>query len=83
MRRNLQAAGASVMSESLVATLGAKIGFGRARAVVDAAVASDDVRGALGVALSPHELEAALSPEAYLGSAQAFIDRALAEYGDG
>jgi 3-carboxy-cis,cis-muconate cycloisomerase len=87
MRRNLSMAGDGVMAESLVMTLAARVGLARARALVEEALGSGDVRTALAVGLagelSPEELDAALSPERYLGSAHAFIDRALAEYGAG
>ncbi|MFI0419313.1 3-carboxy-cis,cis-muconate cycloisomerase [Spongiactinospora sp. 9N601] len=84
MRANLAATGGLPMAESVVARLG---GGPRARALVDAACARAVAEGRpLGevlaadedVRLTPAEIDAALDPAGYLGSAGAFVDRALA-----
>jgi 3-carboxy-cis,cis-muconate cycloisomerase len=92
MRTNLLAAGDEVMTESVVSMLTKRVGPGRARELVDEAVARSDQDGTpiateladltAGV-LDAAELERALSPESYVGAAGTFIDRALAQYGEG
>jgi 3-carboxy-cis,cis-muconate cycloisomerase len=83
MRANLEGAGDLVMAESVTAALSDKVGGREARRIVDQAVQTPSFREALvqTALLTPDELDRALSPDAYLGSAQAFIDAALAEYG--
>ena len=90
MRANLDAAGDQVMTESVVAALTDEIGPASARKLVDEAVArvADEglaLRDALDQAgaLPGGRLDAALAPESYLGTGGAFIDRAIAEYGEG
>ncbi|MEV6865293.1 3-carboxy-cis,cis-muconate cycloisomerase [Streptosporangium subroseum] len=83
MRANLDATRGLMMAEHVVARLG---GTSQARGLVDAvcARAADEglpLREALladpGVDLTPEEIDAALDPAAYLGSALTFVDRAL------
>jgi 3-carboxy-cis,cis-muconate cycloisomerase len=91
MRANLQQDGGLLMSEALAVALAPKLGRTEAQEVAgdigrraleqgqtlaQAAAADERVAGAL----SPEELEKALDPAAYLGSAGALIDRALAAY---
>jgi 3-carboxy-cis,cis-muconate cycloisomerase len=91
MQRNLEATGGALMAESVVTTLGGRVGQQRARELVDGAaaravdaqssfrdvlVADEGVRAEL----SEEEIDRALDPAGYLGSADAFIDRALARH---
>lgn len=91
MRENLEATGGALMAESVVTTLAGRVGQQRARELVDAAAARaldsassfrDVLAGDEGVRgeLSDEEIDRALDPAAYLGSADAFIDRALARH---
>ena len=91
MRANLDASGGLIMSESLTMTLAHKVGrpeafrivqsigkqtSGSGKTLREVALESGEVRAAL----SPEEVDAALDPTRYLGSADVFIDRALAAY---
>jgi len=91
MRANLDAAGGAPMAESLATALATRLGRAEAHGVVKALVerAASDRRSLGDVALadprvsavlSEDEVSRALDPAAYLGSADAFIDRALATY---
>lgn len=93
MRANLRAAGDLVMAESVVAALGAKVDRARAREAVDEAVLASRRDGVslraelernpeVSQALAGDELNAALAPENYLGSAGSFVDRAVGEFRD-
>jgi 3-carboxy-cis,cis-muconate cycloisomerase len=91
MRENLELTGGLLMAESVVATLGDRVGRGQARKLVDAAcqraqeagtplreqlVGDEEIRAQL----SEEEIDRALDPAGYLGSAEAFVDRALARH---
>jgi 3-carboxy-cis,cis-muconate cycloisomerase len=91
MRVNLDGSGGLAMAEALTMALAARLGrpeaFRLVRAAVEratttggelrqAALADERVRSVL----SAEEIEAALDPERYLGSAEVFVDRALASY---
>lgn len=93
MRENLESTHGLVMAEALSLALARKLGKPEAHRILQAAtrratetgaslrqVALDDgqVRGAL----SPQEIDRALEPAAYLGSADTFIDRALQEFAE-
>jgi 3-carboxy-cis,cis-muconate cycloisomerase len=91
MRENLDATGGLIMAESVVAALGERLGRARAREVVDAACERgldsgtplrDQLVGdeAVSGELSEEEIDRALDPIGYLGSAGAFVDRALERY---
>ena len=91
MRENLDATGGLLMAESVVAALGQRVGRRRARELVDAACGraldgGTSLReqligdGAVSDELSEEEIDRALDPGGYLGSAEAFIDRALSRY---
>jgi 3-carboxy-cis,cis-muconate cycloisomerase len=91
MRANLEHSGGLIMAESLTMALAAHVGRPEAQRVVKAActqaqVSSSSLRqAALGdplvrAALSAEEIDRALDPAGYLGSANALIDRALASY---
>ncbi|MDF5753279.1 3-carboxy-cis,cis-muconate cycloisomerase [Spongiactinospora sp. TRM90649] len=88
MRANLTATGGLALAESVVARLG---GGSDARAAVDAACARALAEGTPlrevliaddAVPLTPGEIDAALDPAGYLGSAGVFVDRALAAHGE-
>ena len=91
MQANLIVSGGLIMSESISMALAPHLGRLEAQRLVkslgeqslksgidlhQAALDNSQVRSVL----SPQEIDRALSPEAYLGSTQAFIDRALAAY---
>ena len=91
MRANLELTHGLLMSEHVVMVLAERVGRPQARDLVDAAClrAVDAGRPlreelladpAVASQLSPAEVDAALDPAGYLGSADAFIDRALAAY---
>lgn len=88
MRANLEAGGGLLMAESLAVALAPHVGPPEARRLVQEAgaralaagvtlrqAALDDAR--IGAALPPDAIDRALDPAAYLGSADALIDRAL------
>jgi 3-carboxy-cis,cis-muconate cycloisomerase len=91
MRENLGATGGMILAENVTTVLSEKLGRLEAHDLVEAACrraleggghlreefAHDArVRGVL----SEAEIDAALDPAGYLGSADAFVDRALALY---
>ncbi|MEV0423425.1 3-carboxy-cis,cis-muconate cycloisomerase [Streptosporangium canum] len=86
MRANLDATRGLPMAEHVVTRLG---GTPEARGLVDAACARavdeglslrEALPAAPGLSLTPQELDAALDPAGYLGSAGTFVDRALAAH---
>ena len=91
MKANLDLTGGLIMAESLTMALAPKVGRPEAYRIVQTIsnqvtgsgktlrqVALED--GQVSAVLSPEEIDAALDPARYLGSADAFIDRALAAY---
>jgi 3-carboxy-cis,cis-muconate cycloisomerase len=91
MRENLEATRGLLMAESVVTALGDQVGGRRARELVDAACARALAAGgplreqfigdeAIRAELSEEEIDRALDPAGYLGSADSFVDRALARY---
>ena len=91
MRANLEATHGLLMSEHVTMVLAERVGRPLARELVDAACARAAAAGrhlreellaepAVSAHLSPAEVDSALDPAGYLGSADAFIDRALAAY---
>ena len=93
MRANLDLTGGLIMAESLTMALAPHIGRPEAQRIVratcdqavksgvnlrQAALADMQVRAVL----SPEEIDKALDPGGYLGSTDAFIDRALASYSE-
>jgi 3-carboxy-cis,cis-muconate cycloisomerase len=91
MAANLEQAGGLLMAESLSTALAASLGRVPALALVqelsrradtlsgglrEAALADERVRAAL----SPDQINRALDPRSYLGSADLFVDRALADH---
>jgi 3-carboxy-cis,cis-muconate cycloisomerase len=94
MRENLELTGGLVMSESVTMAMALHVGRPEAKRVMEAASrrAADTGRPlrdelvedeTVLAALSVEEIDRALDPERYLGSAEAFVDRALARYGGG
>jgi 3-carboxy-cis,cis-muconate cycloisomerase len=91
MRANLDASGGLLLTESLTMALAERIGRPEAFELVQSVVAGAREAGitlaeaALGdrrllAVLASEHINRTLDPAAYLGSSQAFIDRALAEY---
>jgi 3-carboxy-cis,cis-muconate cycloisomerase len=92
MRRNLDLTGGMLMAESVTMAIAGRIGRPEAKRVVAAAcrravdagrplrdeLLGDEVVSDL---LGPDGIDRALDPLGYLGSAEAFVDRALARYG--
>jgi 3-carboxy-cis,cis-muconate cycloisomerase len=91
MRENLGRTGGLIMAESVVAQLAGALGKGSAQDIVTRACA-EAVRGGQSLRhallaepvvaghLSVEELDAALDPGRYLGSARQFVDRAVARH---
>ena len=85
MRRNLELTDGLILSERVALAVGGEGAHDLVREAALGAVASgrsfeDELRGSEGVSLSDEQLAAALDPATYIGSAEAFVDRALAEY---
>ncbi len=92
MRENLDATGGLILAEAVVTALtSAGLGRSEAHGLVQAASRQAAESGrALGELLredpqisgrlSPDEIDRALDPAAYLGAADALVDRALARY---
>lgn len=91
MKANLDLTGGLIMAESLTMALAPHLGRPEAQRIVKAACeetvrsGADLLKTALAdmqvrAILSTAEIEQALNPHAYLGSANTFIDRALAAY---
>jgi 3-carboxy-cis,cis-muconate cycloisomerase len=91
MRANLASSGGLLMAESVTMTMAGRVGRARAhelvaeasrraaeaeRPLLDELLDDEQVSGQL----SREELEAALDPARYLGSAEAFVERALSSY---
>jgi 3-carboxy-cis,cis-muconate cycloisomerase len=90
MRENLDSTGGLVLAESVTMALARRIGRAEAKRLVEAAATRaveagrplrDELVDDEAVALSPEEIDRALDPERYLGSADAFVDRALERWG--
>lgn len=88
MRANLDATGGAVLAESVSMAIADRVGRAEAHRLVSAAAQRAQQSGRslrdelsedpeVGGQLSSEDLEAALDPDRYLGSADAFIDRAL------
>ena len=91
MGANLRLSGGAVMSERVAFLLAERLGRGDAQALVAEAAARsqasgrglrDELLNDARVDVAPEELEAAFDPSTYLGSAEAFVDRALGAYRD-
>jgi len=91
MRANLEASGGLVLAERVAMGLAARIGRPAAQGAVRAAAGRTSGGGRpfreelladpeVAAHLSPAEVDAALDPGGYLGSARAFVDRALAAH---
>jgi 3-carboxy-cis,cis-muconate cycloisomerase len=91
MRENLEATGGLLLAESVTMALAGRLGRARAKDLITAAcdraleggrplreeLLADE---AVSAELSAEEIDRALDPSAYLGSAGAFVERALARY---
>ena len=91
MRENLDATGGLLLAENVTTIAAEKIGRLEAHKLVEAVSRRTFTNGstlreeilaepALREHLTPEEIDAALDPEQYLGSTEAFIDRALGLY---
>jgi 3-carboxy-cis,cis-muconate cycloisomerase len=84
MRENLDATGGLVLSERVAAALSERVGRGAAHELVAAAAEAPSFRDALladpRAGLDAEELDVLLDPTTYVGSAETFVDRALARY---
>ncbi|AVT35602.1 3-carboxy-cis,cis-muconate cycloisomerase [Plantactinospora sp. BB1] len=86
MRHNLDALGGRVLAEAVAARLAPALGRADAHDVLARAAAAPDFRAALladpavRARLGEPELDRALDPANWLGSAGTFVDRALREY---
>jgi 3-carboxy-cis,cis-muconate cycloisomerase len=89
MRHNLDAAGGTILAERVSFALAGQLGREEATALVreaarrSAAAGRDfgeELRADHRMELSEEELREVLDPETYLGSAEVFVDRALALY---
>ncbi|MEU8021918.1 3-carboxy-cis,cis-muconate cycloisomerase [Micromonospora haikouensis] len=86
MRANLDATGGLVLAEAVAARLTPALGRGAAHDVVARAAAGFDFRAALladpevRAHLGPREIDEALDPYGWLGSAGLLVDRALADH---
>jgi 3-carboxy-cis,cis-muconate cycloisomerase len=91
MQANLDMSGGLIMSESLTMAIASQLGRPEAQRIVKSLAeratssviplhqaAREDAQ--VHTILSPEEIDQALDPGAYLGSTDAFIDRALASY---
>ena len=83
MRANLDAGGGIVVAERISFALTPRLGRSQAHEVVADAASTASFREALladeRIGLSADDLDALLEPTAYLGAAEALVDRALAE----
>ena len=87
MRRNAGLGGGVLLSEGVMMALAERVGRPRAQELVRAAALSGRpfreallADPAIAAHLGPAEVDATLDPERYLGSADALVGRALAEY---
>ena len=89
MHRNLELTDGLILAERVAATLTARHGCGRAHEIVREAVQQaaasgrtfeEELRADDRIELSDRELAEVLDPTTYLGSAEAFVDRALELY---
>ena len=80
MRANLDLTGGRVMAESVQTALARRLGRAVAHERLEEAARAPDFRAALAAHLDAAELDRALDPASYLGSAEEMVDRALAEH---
>ena len=89
MRANLDATKGLIMAERVTFLLAGRIGRAEAHGLVSEACARavaagrplrDELESDPRIELAPAELDAAFDPTGYLGSAETFVDRALALY---
>lgn len=84
MRANLDAGGGRILAERVARGLSERLGGGGSHQLVAEAAAAPSFREALladpRMSLDPDDLESLLDPTTYLGSAGAFVERALARF---
>ena len=89
MRRNLELTDGLILAERVAFSLAEQHGRAMAHEIVrEAALRTaesgrtfeEELRGDARIELSDEELASALDPTTYLGSAEAFVDRALEQY---
>ena len=84
MRTNLEASGGVIVAERVSFALTPQLGRSISHEVVAEAARAPSFRDALltdeRVGLTPNEIDALLDAAAYLGAAEALVDRALADY---
>jgi len=89
MRRNLELTDGMILAERVAFALAERQGRGTAHEVVREAARrtsesgrtfEEELRGDARLELSDRELTQTLDPTTYLGSAEAFVDRALEQY---
>jgi 3-carboxy-cis,cis-muconate cycloisomerase len=88
MRRNLDLTDGAILAERVAFSLAETLGRGEAHAIVQEVASRDgafalELRADDRTGLTDEALAELLDPLTYLGSAEAFVDRALAEYRDG
>jgi len=93
MRRSLELTGGLLMAESVTTAMAGQVGRDEAKRIVESAcrravdsgrplreeLVGDEV---VSEVLGPDGVDQALDPRGYLGSAEAFVDRALDRYGE-
>jgi len=89
MRENLEATGGLVLAEAVSTTLGERTGRGEAHRRVEATARRaaetqrpfrDELLDDPDIELTPEEIDRALDPTGYLGSAEVLVERALERY---
>jgi 3-carboxy-cis,cis-muconate cycloisomerase len=81
MRENLDRTGDLLLAESAAMALASRMGRSEAKKLVEEALRGDgSLREQLAGHLSEKEIDRALDPAAYLGAANAFVNRALEAY---
>jgi 3-carboxy-cis,cis-muconate cycloisomerase len=92
MRKNLEATGGLLLAENVTTIVAEHLGRLKAHDLVTAAShraleggkpLREELLSGLGGVLSEEEIDAALDPAGYLGSAGKFVDRALKLYREG
>jgi 3-carboxy-cis,cis-muconate cycloisomerase len=87
MRANLELTGGLIMTEAVATALAPKLGRSAAKAAVAAAAGRggslrDELVADPAIELPEDEIDGLLDPASYLGSAGAFVDRALEAHGE-
>jgi 3-carboxy-cis,cis-muconate cycloisomerase len=80
MAANLRLTDGAIVSERLALVLAARLGRAEAHELLADATATGDLRSVLADELPGMDVDELLDPLEYLGSAELFVDRALAAY---